>query len=268
WFLVLDDEDDGSNIEVTARPEGTYDVTADDGHREGHPDRPFTADQAKAVLLKYRARDPAWRDTFTWESEAEEEEEPRPTAKRSSEPPTWAVAIVVGSIALVVITALALQGSNNSLRAALPFGDSDYFFAGLIFLPLVVLFVVAVAARRLEVRRAAGWGFRLFLRRPDLPADGRAVRGGGGGQDAGSEAGRRMVDGRRPDREVQHRGRASSLRGRGHDGEDDAGRGVRVHRRWPEDTRQSHQHRRGFRRRQHGGDLATLHRRGGRDRLL
>ena len=157
WFLVLDDEDDGSNIEVTVRPEGTYDVTADDGHREGHPARPFTADQAKAVLLKYRARDPAWRDTFTWESEAEEEEEPRPTAKRSSEPPTWAVAIVVGSIALVVITALALQGSNNSLRAALPFGDSDYFFVGLIFLPMVVLFVVAVAAKMLEVRRAAGW---------------------------------------------------------------------------------------------------------------
>lgn len=153
WYLVLDDEDDGSNLEVTARPEGTYDVTADDGHREGHPARPFTADQAKAVLLKYSARDPAWRDAFTWESEAEEEQESRPIAKRSSEPPTWAVAIVVGSVALVVLVSLL----GGSLRGILPFGDSEYFYIGLIFLPMVVLFVVAVLAKMLEVRRASGW---------------------------------------------------------------------------------------------------------------
>ena len=89
WYLVLDDEDDGSNIEVTARPDGTYDVTADDGHREGHPARPFTADQAKAVLLKYRAREPGWREAFTWESETEEDEENRGPSRgdRPSRPP-------------------------------------------------------------------------------------------------------------------------------------------------------------------------------------
>ena len=161
WYLVLDDEDDSSNIEVTARAEGTYDVTADDGHREGHPARPFTADQAKAALLKYRAREPGWRDAFTWESDAEEEEEEEesslPAAKRLSEPPTWAVAIVIASIAPVVITGYALSGTGNSLRAALPFGDSDFFYIGLIFLPMAVLFVVAVIAKMLEVRRAAGW---------------------------------------------------------------------------------------------------------------
>jgi hypothetical protein len=149
WFLVLDDEDDGSNIEVTARPEGTYDVTADDGHREGHPAKPFTADQAKAVLLKYRAREPGWREAFTWESEAEQEERESRPAKRSSEPPTWAVAVVVASIALVVLASL--------VRRWLPFGDSDYFWIGLIFLPMVVLVVAAVAAKMLEVRRASGW---------------------------------------------------------------------------------------------------------------
>ncbi|GEP59231.1 DUF3592 domain-containing protein [Reyranella soli] len=151
WYVVLDDEDDGSNIEVTARPEGTYDVTADDGHREGHPARPFTAEQATAVLLRYCAREPGWREVFTWDREAdEEEEESRPAAKRrSSEPPTWAVAIVVGSIALVVLAGL--------VRQWVPFGNSDYFWIGLIFLPMVVLFVVAVANKMLEVRRAAGW---------------------------------------------------------------------------------------------------------------
>jgi hypothetical protein len=156
WYLVLDDEDDGSNIEVTARPEGTFDVTADDGHREGHPARPFTAEQAKAVLVKYRAREAGWREAFTWEGEEDEEaENSLPAAKRSSEPPTWAVAIVIASFALVVITGYVL--SSTSLGAALPFGDSEFFYVGLIFLPMAVLLVVAVIAKMLEVRRASGW---------------------------------------------------------------------------------------------------------------
>ncbi|HZX84942.1 MAG TPA: DUF3592 domain-containing protein [Reyranella sp.] len=158
WFLVLDDEADGSNIEVTARPDGTYNATADDGQREGHPAHPLSVDQVKAVLLKYRAGDPGWRAAFTWETEeTDSKEEDRPAAGSSAPPPTWAVATVVGSIVLVVIAALTLQDRNNSLRAALPFGDSDYFFVGLIFLPMVVLVVVAVLAKMLEVRQAAGW---------------------------------------------------------------------------------------------------------------
>ena len=53
--------------------------------------------------------EPGWREAFTWESDADEEEEEKaegslPAAKRSSEPPTWAVAIVIASFALVVIT--------------------------------------------------------------------------------------------------------------------------------------------------------------------
>ncbi|MBL6612774.1 MAG: DUF3592 domain-containing protein [Reyranella sp.] len=151
WFLVLDDEDDGSNIEVTARPEGTFDVTADDGHREGHPAKPFTAAEAKAALLKYRARDPGWRQAFTWESEAEAEErtESRAAKRRSSEPPTWAVAAVIGSVALIVVASF--------VRRWLPFGNSDYFWIGLIFLPMVVLVMAVIANKMLEVRRAAGW---------------------------------------------------------------------------------------------------------------
>ncbi|SEP31512.1 Protein of unknown function [Rhodospirillales bacterium URHD0017] len=155
WYLVLDDEDDGSNIEVTARPEGTYDVTADDGHREGHPDRPFTADQAKAALLKYRAREAGWREAFTWQSDAEDDEEEKkgensfPTAKRSSEPPTWAVVAVIASFVLVVIAGYVLSGTA--------LGNSEFFYVGLIFLPMAVLLVVAVIAKMLEVRRASGW---------------------------------------------------------------------------------------------------------------
>lgn len=150
WYLVLDDEADDSNIEATARSDGTYDVTAGDGEQEGHPSGPLTGDQVKAILLQYRSRDSGWRDHFTWQSEAEEkQDEARPSAKRSSAPPTWAVAIVVASIALAVIAGLA--------RSWLPFGSSDYFFVGLIFLPMLVLVVAAVLAKMLEVRQAASW---------------------------------------------------------------------------------------------------------------
>jgi Protein of unknown function (DUF3592) len=152
WYLVLDDEADDSNIEATARSDGTYDVTAGDGDHEGLASGPLTGDQVKAILLQYRSRDSGWRDHFTWESQAQDEEEgeeTRPSAKRWSEPPTWAVVIVVASIALVVIAGLA--------RSWLPFGDSDYFFVGLIFLPMLVLVVVAVLAKMLEVRQAASW---------------------------------------------------------------------------------------------------------------
>jgi hypothetical protein len=148
WFLILDDEDDGSNIEVAARSEGTYDVTADDGEHEGHPSRPLSGEQVKAILLKYRSRQAGWREHFTWETE--EEEQARPAARRSSEPPTWAVAVVIASIALIVVASL--------VRRWIPFGDSDYFWIGLIFLPMVVLFMAAVLNKMLEVKRAAGWG--------------------------------------------------------------------------------------------------------------
>ncbi len=48
----------------------------------------------------------------------------RSAARRSSEPPTWAVAIVVGSIALVVITGTS-RSRASFLTSCLPFGDSD-----------------------------------------------------------------------------------------------------------------------------------------------
>jgi uncharacterized integral membrane protein len=151
WYVVLD-AGDGTSVEATARADGAYDLMADDGQRDSHAAAPLTAHKVKSILLKYRAREPDWRDGCAWTS--------APSVERGvparSEPPTWALAIVVGSIVLVVVTALALQASDF-LRSSLPFGDSDYFYVGLIFLPMVVLVVVAIAAKMLEVRKASAW---------------------------------------------------------------------------------------------------------------
>ena len=67
------------------------------------------------------------------------------------------MAIVVASFALLVIAGFVLEVTGTSLRDVLPFGNSEFFYIGLIFLPMAVLFVVAVVAKMLEVRRAAGW---------------------------------------------------------------------------------------------------------------
>ena len=75
------------------------------------------------------------------------------TTPGGSEPPTWAIATVVGSIAFVV---LVFQ-LPRSWRLALPFGDSDYFYIGLIFLPMIVMVVAMVVFKVQEARQAAGW---------------------------------------------------------------------------------------------------------------
>jgi hypothetical protein len=43
------------------------------------------------------------------------------------------------------------------MRSLVPFGDSDYFWVGLIFLPMAALVLVAVASKLLELGRAQSW---------------------------------------------------------------------------------------------------------------
>ena len=70
-----------------------------------------------------------------------------------NEPPAAAVAVVVASIALLVIVSM-LPGS---WLAALPFGDSDYFYVALIALPMFTLLCAAIVTKLLQVRAAAKW---------------------------------------------------------------------------------------------------------------
>ena len=150
--LVLD-ADDGSHVEATARPEGTYKVGGCDGQHDLEIKKPLAAAEVKAIFLKYLERDPSWREGYPWHSL--EVGHAAPPAR--SGPPPWALGIVIGSVVFVVIACLVLRGSDNSWRAALPFGDSDYFWIGLIALPVVVLLVVAVLAKVLEARQASTW---------------------------------------------------------------------------------------------------------------
>jgi hypothetical protein len=75
---------------------------------------------------------------------------------KSGEPPTWAVATVVVTIGFVIATAWLLETFDGP-RNSLPFGNSDYFYVGLIALPMVALLAAMVAVKLADVRRAKSW---------------------------------------------------------------------------------------------------------------
>ena len=152
WYVVLE-TDDGSYVEANARPDGTYGVTASDGQRDLQANAPLEADLLKAILFKFHAGDAGWRDMgFSPVTDsAARDAPPAAAAPSGSGPPPWALAVVVGTIAIAILAGVL------PVRTYLPFGDSDYFYVGLIAAPMVVLFVVAVLAKLLEVRRASTW---------------------------------------------------------------------------------------------------------------
>ncbi|MFO1163286.1 MAG: DUF3592 domain-containing protein [Reyranellaceae bacterium] len=151
WYLSLD-SGDGTVIDADVRSDGTFDVSATTQGRDLVAKPPLDATQLKDILVKMQAGDPSWMTAPFWEAL------PRASrAGRAFKPPTWALAIIVGSVVLVVLAFMLLRGRHNAWREALPFGNSDFFWIGLIFLPMVVLVVVAILVKLIEMRRAATW---------------------------------------------------------------------------------------------------------------
>lgn len=150
WYLVL--ESDESFIDAGELADGSYEVTASDQGRNLQADASFEADRLKEVLCKFLAGDGSWRDMgFSQIANAGAKAGSGTVGPGGSAPPAWALAIVIGTIAIVVIAFMFDVGSF------LPIGNSDLFYVGLIGAPLVVLLVVAVLVKMLEVRRASTW---------------------------------------------------------------------------------------------------------------
>ena len=152
WYLVLE-SGDGSYVEAAARDDGTYDVTASDYQGDLQADAPLEANRVKEILSRFLAGDSGWRDMgfSPVTTAAAKAGSGAAVARGESAPPAWALAIVIGTIAVVVIVFMF------PVRKYLPFGDSDFFYVGLIAAPMVMLFVVAVLVKMLEVRRASTW---------------------------------------------------------------------------------------------------------------
>lgn len=151
WYLCLDSQD-GAVIDADVRSDGTFDVSAVDRGRDLVARAPLDGAALKDILLRMRAGDRSWTAASLWD-----ELPSAAPSRRMSRPPAWALAVVVGSIAAVVLAVMLLKGRNNEWREALPFGNSDFFWVILIALPFVVLVAVAVLVKLIEVRRAATW---------------------------------------------------------------------------------------------------------------
>lgn len=151
WYLCLDSQD-GTVIDADVRSDGRFDVSAVDRGRDLVARVPLDGAALKDILLRMRAGDRSWATAPFWN----ELPSSRPSG-RMSRPPTWALAVIVGSIVAAVLAVMLLKGRNNPWREALPLGNSDLFWVILIAVPFVVLVVVAVLVKLLEMRRAAAW---------------------------------------------------------------------------------------------------------------
>jgi hypothetical protein len=74
-----------------------------------------------------------------------------------SQPPTWAIAILVGLFVGVPTLIEALSWFGISVSSLLPFELTDTVMIALVFSPLVVLVLVALAAKLWEAHRASKW---------------------------------------------------------------------------------------------------------------
>lgn len=150
WIINLD-ADDGSYIEATARAGGDYDLVSMAQKRRYSAAAPVDAARLKIILIKYLNGDASWHAECPWK--AAQSATAAPVAARdSSNPPTWAMIIIVGAIGFVVLTF-----NSSWLQSMLPFWNSDYFYIGLIALPIVLVVVLMIIVKVIEARRAARW---------------------------------------------------------------------------------------------------------------
>jgi hypothetical protein len=75
------------------------------------------------------------------------------TRANDGAPPTWALATVAVTIAIVGL----LFWAPGIAYAIFPFAHSDYFWVGLIALPFVVLIAAAAASKGIDYKRAQSW---------------------------------------------------------------------------------------------------------------
>lgn len=79
-------------------------------------------------------------------------------AESGKEPPAWAIAVILGIIGFVVLMFMLGQWDRGSfVRSLIPYANSDYFWVGLIFLPMAALLIVATAVKLVELRKSASW---------------------------------------------------------------------------------------------------------------
>ena len=166
WYLALDAET-GALLDALAQQDGTFSLSHIDNDRRRNAVPNVHAATLKSICIGFLKHDRDWDAGCSWQPEAPKGfaglkarfvPAARPTALgRDGSPPSWAIGFVVAVIAAVVLIFSIEKWSRGTIRSYVPFGDSDYFWVGLIFLPMLALLLAAVGSKLLELRQARSW---------------------------------------------------------------------------------------------------------------
>jgi hypothetical protein len=167
WYITIDDGKGGS-LDAQAQPDGKFTLAhyVDDhnGERRRNAEPPLDATALKAVLTAFLAGEHGWDRTCRWQEPSRKRGPTRfvPAGKVTlrgedgGPPPLAGGAVIVVIVAVGFVFAIE-KLSPGAIRNNVPFGDSPYFWAGLIALPLIALVLAATASKVVEWRAAQSW---------------------------------------------------------------------------------------------------------------
>jgi hypothetical protein len=162
WYIALKNES-GVSLDALADAHARFTLSFGDDNYRQHIET--DAATVKAVYLKFLAGDPSWRQDCAQQALASTGgarlkfvPDARPLqGKSGDQPPLPAVIVMVAVISLVGFAFAIEHWAPGTIGEHVPYGDSDLFWIGLIFLPMVALVIVAVATKLIQFRAAKGW---------------------------------------------------------------------------------------------------------------
>ncbi|POR57050.1 DUF3592 domain-containing protein [Bosea psychrotolerans] len=170
WFVNLGDDD--GDVEAFLNGDGSFRLSYHDGKDRFTAPDPVDAATLKTILLAALRGELGWRRDRAWLRQLS----PKKAAEAAGEPPVWAIAAVIASVALIFL----VTNLPDSWLERLPVPNTTLGTIGLIALPMAVMVLAMVAHKAIQLRRAKSW----------LPAQGRitssrmATRRSGVGEDA------------------------------------------------------------------------------------
>lgn len=166
WCVTLSDDD--GYVEASRRDDGSFRLVRHDGTTKFDAVEPVDAEALRALLIAFLSGDERWRKQHDWLRAPS----PSKAVAVSGEPPAWAIAAVVASVAFIVVV-------SNLPRDWLPFLDTTAGTVALFSLPVLVMIGAMVANVALKMERAKDWlqvegrvtRSKLMVRRPPAGND-------------------------------------------------------------------------------------------------
>jgi hypothetical protein len=151
WYIALY----GANAALDARAQGDGSFRLSYGNDQRRPPATVDAATVKETYLEFLA---ANEHVAPYQPQLKFVPDRRTLTGRSGdEPPFLAMVVMVAIITLVGFAFAMERWAPGFIRHHVPGGDSDYFWVGLIFLPMVALLVVAGATKLIELHAAKNW---------------------------------------------------------------------------------------------------------------